>query len=144
MADRFVTINGSVKLPLSEIEMTAIRSQGPGGQNVNKVASAIHLRFDVESSSLSDWHKMRIFSIRDRRINAHGVIVIKAQSSRTQAQNKVEALERLREILQKAFAVQKTRRPTKPSRGSVRRRLDQKTRRSGIKSLRRKPGARDE
>ena len=143
MTDRSITINGSVSIPLSEIEFTAIRSQGPGGQNVNKVASAIHLRFDVEASSLSDWHKMRIFSIRDRRINSDGVIVIKAQASRTQAQNKTDALARLQSILKEAFTVQKTRRATKPSWGSVKRRLDKKTRRSSLKSSRRKPGSED-
>lgn len=143
MTDRFIAINGSVSIPLSEMEFTAIRSQGPGGQNVNKVASAIHLRFDVEASSLSDWHKMRIFSIRDRRITSDGVIVIKAQASRTQAQNKADALARLQGILKEAFIVQKTRRATKPSWGSIKRHQDKKTRRSSIKSSRKKPGRED-
>ena len=136
-------INASVFVPLSEVEMIAIRSQGPGGQNVNKVSSAIHLRFDVKASSLSDAQKQRVLAQKDRRLTTDGVLVIKAQNHRTQERNKQEALDRLQGILRDALKIQKRRKPTKPSYGSIRRRQAAKTRRSAIKSTRGKP-SRDE
>lgn len=139
-----LTINARTRIPLCEIELNAIRAQGPGGQNVNKVSSAIHLRFDVQASSLSDSQKTRVLALRDRRITDAGIVVIKAQSARTQAQNKAEALARLTQILAEALKVQKTRRPTKPSWGSIQRKRDHKSRRSTIKSLRGKVGRGDE
>ena len=136
-------INASVFVPLSEVEMIAIRSQGPGGQNVNKVSSAIHLRFDVKASSLSAAQKQRVLAQKDRRLSTDGVLVIKAQNHRTQERNKQEALDRLQGILRDALKIQKRRKPTKPSYGSIRRRQAAKTRRSAIKSTRGKP-SRDE
>ena len=141
--DRHLHITSSVSIPLTEIEMTAIRSQGPGGQNVNKVASAIHLRFDVGGSSLSDIQKQRVLAQKDRRLTTDGVLVIKAQNHRTQERNKQEALERLQGILRNALKIQKRRKPTRPSYGSLRRRQAAKTRRSAIKAARGKPGRED-
>ncbi|NNC36031.1 MAG: aminoacyl-tRNA hydrolase [Hyphomonadaceae bacterium] len=131
-------INEQISIPMEEIELSAIRAQGPGGQNVNKVASAIHLRFDVRRSSLPEFAKSRVFAKRDRRMTKDGIIIIKAQRSRNQVRNKEDALERLRQIILDALLVKKARRPTKPSRGAVKRRLEAKTRRSAIKSTRRK------
>ncbi len=139
MSKQDFVINEHVSFPLSDLEFSAIRASGPGGQNVNKVSSAIHLRFDVKKSSLSDMHKARILRWHDRRLTESGVIVIKAQNHRTQARNRIEALERLREILRAAFKVRKKRKPTKPSKGAVRRRLDAKARKSTLKKGRRKP-----
>jgi len=123
-------------IPLEEVELSAIRSRGPGGQNVNKVSSAVHLRFDVRSSSLPDEIKQRLMEMRDHRISAEGVIVIKAQRRRTQEKNRVDAIDRLLEILRRALVVPRERRPTRPTRSSQRRRLDSKAKRGKIKALR--------
>jgi len=129
-------ITPRITVPMNEIEMTAIRAQGPGGQNVNKVSSAIHLRFDVNASSLLEGHKARVLKHRDKRITNDGVIVIKAQNHRTQERNKQEALDRLQAILTEALKTKKYRRPTRPSYGAVKRRLKKKTERGEVKKLR--------
>ncbi len=129
-------INDHVSLPDEELEMSAIRAQGAGGQNVNKVSSAIHLRFDILASSLPEFYKSRLLELKDKRITKDGILIIKAQQFRTQEQNKEDALARLQELILAATVIQKTRRPTKPTKGSQKRRLDGKTKRGQIKSLR--------
>jgi ribosome-associated protein len=131
-----LTLSLNVSIPDEEIELSAIRSQGSGGQNVNKVSSAIHLRFDIKASSLPDYYKQRLLALKDRRISKDGVIVIKAQKFRTQEKNRVDALERLQLLIKTAVVVQKVRRPTKATKGSQRRRMDKKTQRGKTKALR--------
>ena len=129
-------ISNTVFLDDREIEISAIRSQGAGGQNVNKVATAIHLRFDIPASSLPERYKERLLQINDQRITQEGIIVIKAQEFRSQEQNREEALRRLQELIKSAFAIPKKRKPSKATRSSVRKRLDSKTKRGQIKSMR--------
>jgi ribosome-associated protein len=125
-----------VKLNPDEVEFSAIRAQGPGGQNVNKVSCAVHARFDIKASSLPDHVKERLLAMRDSRLTEDGVLVLKAQQSRSLEANKEDALRRLQALIDKAAVVQAVRRPTRPTRGSQRRRLDAKTRSGQIKALR--------
>ncbi len=129
-------LSNAVTIPDEELEWSAIRAQGVGGQNVNKVSSALHLRFDIHASSLPEFYKERLLALTDRRISKDGVIVIKAQQFRTQEKNRADALERLRELILDAVKVQKVRRPTKPSRSARAKRMDKKTQRGKTKGLR--------
>lgn len=121
----------------AEVQFSAIRAQGAGGQNVNKVSNAVHLRFDVPASSLAEAVKQRLLALADQRITAEGVIVIKAQDHRSLPMNQADALARLQEMVDRAAHVPKARKPTKPTRGSQRRRMDEKSRRGEIKAGRR-------
>ena len=131
-------INRQLGIPMSEINLTAVRSQGAGGQNVNKVASAIHLRFDIKASSLPETCKMRLLAMQDQRITREGVVIIKAQTSRSREQNREEALNRLRQLVASALVRRKSRIPTRATRASQRARLDSKSRRGQDKQLRRR------
>jgi ribosome-associated protein len=126
----------TVAIDPAEVEFIAIRAQGPGGQNVNKVSCAVHARFDIHASSLPVHVKERMLALRDTRITREGVLVLKAQQSRSLEQNKEEALQRLQALVDAAAVVPTVRRPTKPTRGSQRRRLDEKTRSGQVKALR--------
>lgn len=131
-----LVISNNVTIPLHEIDMQAIRSQGAGGQNVNKVSTAIHLRFDVKNSSLPEFYKARLLALSDHRITKEGVIIIKSQESRSQDFNKQVALERLAELIKQATVVQKARRATKPKFGAKQKRMDKKTQRGQTKNMR--------
>lgn len=131
-----IFISNNISLSNSEVEISAIRAQGAGGQNVNKVSSAIHLRFDINASSLSDGQKQRLLDSKDSRITKEGIFVLKAQQFRTQERNKIDAFERLKAFILQSTQVAKARRVTKPSRNAKRKRVDQKTQRGKTKALR--------
>ena len=133
-----LVISQNVRLSISELEITAMRAQGAGGQHINKVSTAIHLRFDIRRSSLPDEYKKNLLAMRDQRLTKEGVLVIKSQGSRSQEQNRQEAINKLILLIQQANQRQKTRRATKPTKGSVTRRLEGKANRKKLKTSRKK------
>ncbi len=134
----FLNINDKISIPMVEIEFSAMRAEGPGGQHVNKTSSAIHLRFDIMSSSLPLWVKSNLMKMRDHRITRSGEIVIKSQDNRSLLRNREDALERLKELVLKATVIVKKRKPTKPSKSSIKKRLDGKKKRGQLKDSRKK------
>ena len=131
-------ISETINIPGKQIELTAIRSQGAGGQNINKVSTGIHLRFDIPNSSLPDDLKQRLLQSSDHRISKEGVIIIKSQQTRSQEQNRLNALDMLQTMIQSALATQKPRKKTRPSKGAMEKRTDQKKLRGKVKALRKK------
>lgn len=136
--DAYLEISRRISIPLAEIEISAVRSQGAGGQHVNKSATAVHLRFDIKRSSLPDFCKERLLQLNDQRINSESVVIIKSQQERSQYQNKMEALQRLRTLVKSVLKVPKPRKATKPTKSSQEKRLDRKNKHSHKKSMRRK------
>ncbi|MBC2603676.1 alternative ribosome rescue aminoacyl-tRNA hydrolase ArfB [Puniceicoccus vermicola] len=132
-------LSNNVSIPAAELSFQAIRASGPGGQNVNKVSSAVQLFFNVRESSLPEFYKSRIFRLRDSRLTAEGIIVIRAEEHRSLEKNKTAAMERLRQMILKATETQKKRRPTRPTLGSKNRRIDSKKKRGKTKALRKRP-----
>ena len=131
-----LVISQQVQIPDTEIDIQAIRAQGAGGQNVNKVSSAIHLRFDINASSLPDFYKQELLKLNDQRISNDGIIVIKAQQFRSQEKNRDEALSRLKQLIKSAAVTRKKRKPTRPTLASKKRRIESKTKRGQLKGLR--------
>lgn len=136
MCETELILAKDITIPLAEIEMQAVRSQGSGGQNVNKVSTAIHLRFDIKASSLPEQYKERLLSLKDRRISSDGIAIIKAQRFRSQIKNKTDALERLQSLINSVIAETKPRKPTRPTSASKTKRLEAKTLHSRKKLLR--------
>jgi ribosome-associated protein len=129
-------ISNEVTIPISEIDVRAIRAQGSGGQNVNKVSTAVHLRFNIKASSLPDVYKERLLMLNDQRISEDGVVIIKAQLYRSQLKNREDALNRLRDLIKSVIVTRKKRQATKPTKGSQERRLESKIKRGRVKTLR--------